>query len=97
MSQSTTHFPTEMERERIQQIIEKHNAERPNVVRRVGLTFGEDSTENPAAYIALIVGKDVNPTKELIEELNDYAQVLVNDIANFESDILPYVRTVIEE
>jgi len=44
----------------------------------------------------LFVDKNLQPTKEKIEELNDYVQVLIDDILEGDPDYWPYVRTQAE-
>jgi hypothetical protein len=98
MSRTALHWATEAERQRIQDIIAKHDADRPHGVRSIQFaSFGEDQGGNPAAYLMMIVGKEMLPTKGKIEELTDYAQIIVNDILDRDPDYFPYIRTVIEE
>ena len=97
MAQTSTRWPTEAERQRIREIIRRHDAERPEGVRRVAFNFGEDQTGNPALHLELFVSKDMQPTKEKIEELNDFVQIIVNDILDEEVEYWPYARTFVEE
>ena len=98
MGQNMTRSQTEVERQRIQEVIDKHRPEMALAgVRRVEFALGEDSTGDPAVKVVMVIGKDLQPTKEKIGELNDFAQILVNDIIDLESDFWPYVRTSVEE
>jgi hypothetical protein len=97
MAQATTRWASEAERQRIQQIIDRHADDRPEGVRRVTFRFDEDQSGDPAVYIELYVTKDMDPTKEKIEELNDFVQVILNDVLDQDVDYWPYARTLIEE
>ncbi|HYU14189.1 MAG TPA: hypothetical protein VEK82_16545 [Stellaceae bacterium] len=97
MAQTTTRWPSEAERQRIQKIIDRHSDERPEGVRRVTFRFGEDQAGDPAVYIEIYVDKETQPTKEKIEELNDFVQIILNDILDQDIDYWPYARTLVEE
>ena len=96
MARSITRWPTDEERQRIEGIIERHVDDRPEGVRRAEPTFSEDHTGYPAVFVTLFVDKNLEPTKEKIEELNDYVQVLIDDILEGDPDYWPYVRTQAE-
>jgi hypothetical protein len=93
MPQETTRLPTDAERRHVQQIIDRHASDRPEGIRRVEFTFGEDWTGHPAVYVNLVVGKDVQPTKTKIRELNDYVKLLHDDIIDEDVGFWPYSRT----
>ena len=97
MSFITTPASTETERQRIQQIIAEHEKDRPTGVRRIGFSFSEDHTGHPAVYLDLFIDKHLKPTKEYIEELNDYIQLIIDDILKEDVDYWPYARTLEEE
>lgn len=98
MAGTTLHRPTDAERRRIEQIIAQHDGHRPAGVRRVNVTLGEDHAGDPAVYLDMVVGAELEPTREKIHELNDYMQVILDDIiGNYEIDYWPYMRTVVEE
>jgi hypothetical protein len=97
MAQTRTHWPTEAERQRIRDIIRRHDDERPDGVRRVESNFGEDQAGNPAVYLEMFVDKDMQPTKEKVEELNDFVQIILNEILDEEVEYWPYARTLVEE
>jgi hypothetical protein len=93
MPENTIRSPTDAERGQVQEIIHRHEAERPEGVRRVELAFGEDWNGHPAVYVNLFVNKGLRPTKDKIRELNDYVKILQNDIINEEIGFWPYSRT----
>lgn len=93
MAQQTTRLPTDADRQRIQQIIERHAAEQPEGVSRVAFSFGEDWTGHPAVYVNLYVRKGLQPDKRKIRELNDYVKTLHDDIIDEEPSFWPYSRT----
>lgn len=98
MTRTALHRPTEAERRRIEEIIARHHDGRPDGVRRVTVTLGEDQAGDPAVYLEMVVSAELQPTKEKIEELNDYIQIVLNDIiGDYEIDYWPYARTVVEE
>jgi hypothetical protein len=97
MAQATTRWPSEAERQRIQRIIDQHDDERPEGVRRVTFRFGEDQSGDPAVYIEIYVSKETEPTKGKVEELNDFVQIILNDILDHEIDYWPYARTLVDE
>jgi hypothetical protein len=97
MARTAPQWPTDAERRRINEILARHHDERPEGVRRVTANFGEDQDGNPAVFLEMIVGKDVSPTKEKIEELNDYIQIILNTIIDNNFEYWPYARTIIEE
>ena len=97
MAQTTTRRPSEAERQRIQEIIDRHSDDRPEGVRRVTFRFDEDQAGDPAVYIELYVAKDLDPTKKKIEELNDFVQVILNDILEQDVDYWPYAQTLVDE
>jgi hypothetical protein len=97
MVQTTARRPSEAERQRIQEIIDRHRDERPEGVRRVTFRFGEDQAGDPAVYIELYVGKDMKPTKEKIEELNDFVQVILSEIIDQDIEYWPYFRTFVDQ
>ena len=65
--------------------------------RRVTFRFDEDHTGQPAVYIELHVSKEMEPTKEKIEELNNFVKVILDDILDNNFDYWPYARTLVEE
>ena len=97
MAQSGTGWPTAAELQRIQEIIDRHHGNRPDAVKKVTPTFGEDQAGNPAIYLEILVSKDMEPSKDNIEELNDFVQLLVNDILENDSEYWPYARTLVEK
>ena len=99
MAETRTRWPTEAENQRIQAIINRHDTEfeRPDGVRRVAFNFGEDQAGNPALHLELFVSRDMQPTRDKIEELNDFVQVIIDDILEKDVDYWPYARTLIEE
>jgi hypothetical protein len=97
MARTASHWPNNAERLRIDEILARHHNERPEGVRRVTANFGEDQDGNPSVFLEMIVGKELSPTKEKIEELNDYIQIILNEILDDNFDYWPYARTVIEE
>jgi hypothetical protein len=98
MTRTALNWPTEAERKRIDEIIARHHADRPEGVRRVAASFREDHDGEPAVFLEMIVEKKIKPTKEKIEELNDYIQLILNDIiGDNEIDYWPYARTLTEE
>lgn len=98
MAGTALHRPTEAERQRIEQIVARHDGERPEGVRRIKVTLGADHAGDPAVYLDMVVGAKLQPTREKIDELNDYMQIVLNDIiGNYEIDYWPYMRTVVEE
>jgi hypothetical protein len=95
MARTVLHWPTDAERRRIEEIIARHHDDRPEGVRR---TFGEDQAGDPAVYLEMVVSAELQPTREKIEELNDYIQIILNDIiGDYEIEYWPYARTVVEE
>ena len=100
MAQIATRWPTEAERQRVEKIIAQHDNdfERPNGVRRIAFSFREDQAGNPAVYLEIFVDKDLPPTKENIDDLNDFVQVIINDIlADDKFEYWPYARTLVED
>jgi hypothetical protein len=97
MARTTLHWPTDAERRRVAEIIARHHGDRPDGVRRVTSAFGEDHEGSPAVFLEMVIGTELQPTKEKIEELNDYAQVLVNGILESDPDYFPYIRTKIDD
>jgi len=97
MARTAVHWPTDAERKRVDEIIARHHDDRPDGVRHITSTFGEDHAGEPAVFLEMAVGKEVQPTKEKIEELNDYIQVIINEIIDSGVDYWPYARTVTEE
>jgi hypothetical protein len=97
MARTILRWPTDAERQQIDEIIARHHADRPAGVRRVIAKFGEDHTGDPAVFFEMIVGNELKPTEEVLQALNDYAQILVNDVLQGNPDYFPYVRTVVEE
>jgi hypothetical protein len=93
MPQNTTRLPTEADRRHVQEILDRHAREKPESIRRVDVKFGEDWTGHPAVYVNLFVGKDLNPTKEKIRELNDYVKIVHDDIIDEGLEFWPYSRT----
>jgi hypothetical protein len=93
MAENAVRSPTDAERRHVQEIIHRHEAERPEGVRRVEFTFGEDWTGHPAVYVNLFVNKGLQPTKDKIRELNDYVKILHDDIINEKVGFWPYSRT----
>ena len=89
--------PAELET-RIREAIAKHQNEMLlSNVRRVDVSFREDSTGDPAVYLAMVVPKDLPTTKNNIEGLNVFANILVHEILALDSGYWPYVRTVVED
>jgi hypothetical protein len=98
MARNILRWPTDAERTRIDQIIARHHDDRPDGVKRVTSSFREDHDGVPAVFLEMVVSSEVKPTKEKIAELNDYIQVILNDIiGDDEIDYWPYARTVTEE
>jgi len=97
MAQNTVRPPTEAERHQVQQIVSRHEADRPDGVCRVEVEFGEDWTGYPAAYIHLFVDKTLEPTADKIDELNRFVKVLHDEIIDAGVSFWPYSRTSLEE
>jgi hypothetical protein len=96
MADTVIRSPTEAERRRIQDIIDRYH-ERPAEVRDIKFDFGEDWAGYPAVYIKIFVSKDLEPTKENIETLNNFTKVLLDQIIDAELGYWPYARTLLKE
>jgi hypothetical protein len=87
--------PTEAERRTIQEIIDRHDR-RPAGVRRIEFAFGKDWSGDPAVHLAIIVDKDIQPTKEKIAELNNFTKKLLDEIIDSDIDFWSYAKTIEE-
>lgn len=93
--QTRARAPTDEDRKLVHQIIERHITDRPAGIRRIEVEFGEDWTGYPAAYINLIIGREVKPTDEKINELNSFIRILHDEIIDADTAFWPYSRTLV--
>jgi hypothetical protein len=89
-------LPTEADQRQVRETIDRYEPKRPDGVRRVDFTFGEDWTGDPAVYIELIVDKTVKPTMEKAQELNDFVKLIQRDLIESKFAFWPYTRTFTE-
>ncbi len=73
----------------VRAIIKRHRF--PPDVKAVELKFGRDWTEAPAAWIKFLVEDDLNPSKEKIARLNDFANAVQGDLLKTKPLYWPYV------
>lgn len=73
----------------VRAIIKSHRF--PADVQGVEVKFGRDWTEAPAAWIEFLVEDDLNPSKEKIARLNDFANVVRRDLLKTKPLYWPYV------
>lgn len=99
MAQGILRLPTEAERYAVNQIVERHKADRPDGVRRIEVEFGEDWTGYPSVYVNLFVDKalELHPKPEKIQELNRFVQAIHDEIIDSKIEFWPYSRTFIDE
>lgn len=96
MPQHLNNAPTEADRARVQRIIDRHFAARPEGVTRIEPEFDEDWTGAPAVYLKMFVTRDTHPTPPKIDELNDFVRVLLDEIIDAQMGFWPYSRTLVE-
>jgi hypothetical protein len=96
MANLAVRLATDADRQLVRETIDRYEAKRPDGVRRVDFTFGEDWTGDPAVYIDLIVDKSVKPTMEKAQELNDFVRLIHNDLIDGNFEFWPYSRTFTE-
>jgi hypothetical protein len=76
----------------LDEILARRSHEYPDGVTRIGFEFGEDSTGDPAVWISIFVKRDLEPTKETVDAIHDFAQAIRLEIIEARKRHWPYVR-----
>jgi hypothetical protein len=75
-----------------------HGDRRPNAVhptpRGYTFEFGEDARGGPGVWIYITIDDDTHPSKEKINELNEFAKLITDNIIEADLGFWPYIEYV---
>jgi len=78
------------EEQALADVVQRHRPW-PDGVRDVKLRFGVDSAGEPAVWIVVVARDELNPSRERITAISDFADKIRSDIRRTGSELWPFV------